>query len=83
MEHVDMHQGLIWLPTIRTRVIAGPSNKELHAGSSMMITSMRYNISDHEFLLVLLSDFDRINLTRTEEKGSQIVSMSLDLPALN
>ena len=81
VELVDMHQGLVWFPTVGTRVIAGPWNKELHAGSSMLITTMRYDISDHEFLLVLLSYFYRINLTRTEEKGSQIVNMSLDLLA--
>ena len=44
-----------------------------------MITTVCYNISDHEFLLVLLSDFERINLIRIEEKGSQIVNISLDL----
>ena len=81
VELVDMHQGLVWFPTVGTRVIAGPSNKELHAGSSMMITTMRYDISDHEFLLVLLSYFYRIDLIRTEEKGSQVVNMSLDLLA--
>ena len=69
VELVDMHQGLVGFPTVGTRVIAGPSNKELHTGSSMMITTMRYDISDHEFLLILLSYFYRINLTRIEEKG--------------
>ena len=83
VELVDMHQGLVWLPTIRTRVIAGPSNKELHAGSSMMITTMSYDISDHEFLLVLLSYVNRINSVGIEEKGSQIMNMSLDLLAQN
>jgi hypothetical protein len=81
MELVDMHQGLVRFPTVGTRIITGPSNKELHAGSSVMITTMRYDISDHEFLLVLLSYFYRINLTRIEDKGSQIVNMSLDLLA--
>ena len=76
-----MHQGLVWFPTVGTRIITGPSNKELHAGSSVMITTMCYDISDHEFLLVLLSDFLRINSIRIEEKGSQIVNMSLDLLA--
>ena len=76
-----MHQGLVWFPTVGTCVIAGPSNKELHTGSSMMISTMRYDISDHEFLLVLLSYFYRINLIRTEDEGSQVVNMSLDLPA--
>ena len=47
----------------------------------MMITTMHYDISDHKFLLVLLSYFDRINLIRIEEKGSQIVNMSPDLLA--
>ena len=47
----------------------------------MMITMMSYDISDNEFLLVLLSYFYRINLIRTEERGSQIVDMSLDLLA--
>ena len=42
----------------------------------MMITTMRYDVSNHEFLLVLLSYFDRINMIR-----SQIVDMSLDLLA--
>jgi hypothetical protein len=81
VELVDMHQGFVRFPTVGTRVVAGPSHKELHAGSSMMITTMRYEISDHEFLLVLLSYFYRINLIRTEEKGSQIMNMSLDLLA--
>ena len=56
VELVDMHQGLVWFPTVGTFVIAGPSNKELHTGSSMMISTMRYNISDQKFLLVLLSN---------------------------
>ncbi len=76
-----MHQGFVRFPTVGTCVVAGPLNKEFHTGTSMMITSMRYDISDHEFLLVLLSYFYRINLIRTEEKGSQIVSMSPDLLA--
>jgi hypothetical protein len=76
-----MHQGLVWFPTVGTRVITGPSNKELHTGSSMMITTMCYDISDHEFLLVLLSKLYRINSIRTEDKRSQIVNMSLDLLA--
>ena len=81
MELVDMHQGLVWFPTVGTRIITGPSNKELHTGSSMMITTMCYDISDHEFLLVLLSYFLRIDLLRIEKEGSQIVNMSLDLLA--
>ena len=76
-----MHQGFVGFPSIGTRVIAGPSYKELHAGSSMMITTMCYDISDHKFLLVLLSYFLRIDSLRIEEKGSQIVNMSLDLLA--
>ena len=51
-----MHQGFVGFPTIGTRVIAGPSYKELHAGFSMMITTMCHDISDHEFLLILLSN---------------------------
>ena len=81
MKLVDMHQGLVWFPTVGTCVIAGPSNKELHTGSSMMITTMCYDISDHEFLLVLLSYFYRIDLLRIEKKGSQIVNMRPDLLA--
>jgi hypothetical protein len=48
-----------------------------------MITTMRYDISDQKFLLVLLSDFTRIDSIRIDEKGSQIVNMSLDLLAQN
>jgi hypothetical protein len=81
VELVDMHQGFVGFPTIGTRVIAGPSYKELHAGSFMMVTTMCYDISDHKFLLVLLSYFLRIDSLRIEEKGSQIVNMSLDLLA--
>jgi hypothetical protein len=81
VELVNMHQGFVGFPTIGTRVIAGPSYKELHAGSSMMITTMCHDISDHEFLLVLLSYFLRIDSLRIEEKGSQIMNMSLDLLA--
>jgi hypothetical protein len=47
----------------------------------MMITTMCHDVSDHEFLLILLSYFSRIDSLRIEEKGSQIVNMSLDLLA--
>ena len=83
MELVDMHQGFVRFPTVGTCVISSPSNKELHAGSSMMITTMCYDVSDHEFLLILLRYFYRINLIRIEEKGSQIVNVSPDLLAEN
>ena len=76
-----MHQSLVKFPTVGTCIASSPSYKELHARSSMMITTMRYDISDHKFLLVLLSYFDRVNLIRIEEKGSQIVNMSSDLLA--
>ena len=76
-----MHQSLVWFITVGTFVIAGPSNKELHTESSMMASTMRYGISDNEFLLVLLSYVNRINSIRTEDKGSQVVNMSLDLLA--
>jgi hypothetical protein len=81
VELVDMHQGFVGFPTVGTRVIAGPSYKELHAGSSMMITTMCYDISDLKFLLILLSYFLRIDSLRIEDKGSQIVNMGLDLLA--
>ncbi len=44
----------------------------------MIIITMRYDISDHKFLLVLLNHFKRINSIRIEEKGSQIVNMCSD-----
>jgi hypothetical protein len=81
VELVDMHQGFLGFPTVGTCVIAGPSYKELHAGSSIMITTMHYDVSDHEFLLILLSYFLRIDSLEIEEKGLQIVNMSLDLLA--
>jgi hypothetical protein len=34
MELVDMHQGLVGFPAVGTCVIAGPSKKELHTGST-------------------------------------------------
>ncbi len=55
------------------RIITGPSNKEFYAGSYVMITTMCYDISDHKFLLVLQSNFLRIDSLRIEDKGSQIV----------
>ena len=81
MALVDMHLDLVRFPAVGTCIIAGPSHKELHAGSSMMITTMCYNISNQKFLLILLSDFKRNNSIRIEEKGSQIVNTSLDLLA--
>jgi hypothetical protein len=60
---------------------SGPSNKEFHAGTTMMITPMCYDISDHKFLLVLLSYFLRIDSLRIEDKWSKIVNMGLDLLA--
>jgi len=81
VELVDMHQSFIRFPTVGTSVVSSPSYKKLHARSSMMITTMRYDISDHKLLLVLLSYFDRINSIRIEEKGSQIVNISSGLLA--
>jgi hypothetical protein len=42
--------------------------KKLHAGSStcIMIIRMFHYVSDHEFFLVLLSDIERINMSRIE-----------------
>ena len=74
-----MHQGLEGFPAVGTCVIAGSSNQELHTESSMMIITMRYDISDHKYLLVLLSDVNRINSIRIEEKGLQIVNIGSDL----
>ena len=55
----------------------------MHGGSSMMVTTMCLDPVDYEFLLVLLSYIERIDLSRVEYKGSQIVNMSLDLLAFN
>jgi hypothetical protein len=70
VELVDMHQGLVWFSAVGTYIIPGPSNQELYGRPSMMIITMCYNISDHEFLLVLLSDFSRVSLIWIEEEGS-------------
>ena len=56
-------------------------SRSIEQGTSVMISTMCYDISDHKFLLVLLSNFTRINSSRTEDKRSQIVNMSLDLLA--
>ena len=71
VELVDMHQSLVRFPAVGTCIISSPSYKELHARSSMMVTKMRYDISDHKFLLVLLSYFYRINSIKIEEKRLQ------------
>ena len=83
MKLVHMHESLVWFPAIRVFVETSPSNQELHGGSSMMVATMCQDPIDYEFLLVLLSYIERIDLSRVEYKGSQIVNMSLDLLAFN
>ena len=83
MESVDMHECFVWLPVVRCLVVPSPSDQELHGRSSLVITAMRKDLLYHELLLVLLRNVLRINLSRVEDKGSQIVNMSSDLFASN
>ena len=43
MKFVNMHKGLVRFPAVGTFIITIPSNKELHGGSFMMITTMSDN----------------------------------------
>ena len=83
MESVDMHECFVWLPAVRSLVVTSPSDQELHGRSSLVITAMRKDLLYHELLLVLLRNILRINLSRVEDKRSQIVNMSSDLFAPN
>ena len=83
MESIDMHECFIWLPAVRGLVVTSPSDQELHGRSSLVITAMRKDLLYHELLLVLLRNVLRINLSRVEDEGSQIVNMSSDLFASN
>jgi len=49
----------------------------------MMVATMCKDPVDNEFLLVLLSYIERLDLSRVECKVSQSVNMSLDLLAFN
>ena len=69
-----MHECFIWLPAVRGIVVTSPSDQELHGRSSLVITAMRKDLLYHELLLVLLRNVLRINLSRVEDKGSQIVN---------
>jgi hypothetical protein len=66
MESVNMHQCFIWLPAVRSLVVASPSDKELHGRSSLVIASMSKDLRYNELLFVLLCDVLRINLSRIE-----------------
>ena len=78
-----MHECFIWLPAVRGLVVSSPSDQELHGRSSLVITAMRKDLLYHELLFVLLRNVLRINLSRVEDEGSQIVNVSSDLFASN
>ena len=74
MKFVNMHKGLIWFPAVGTFIITIPSNKELHGGSLVMITTMSDNFFDDELLFVLLSNINWIDTMRIKHEGTQIMS---------
>ena len=78
-----MHECFVWLPAVRSLVVTSPSDQELHGRSSLVITAMRKDLLYHELFFVLLRNVLRINLSRVEDEGSQIVNMSSDLFASN
>ena len=78
-----MHECFVWLPAVRGLVVSSPSDQELHGRSSLVITAMRKDLLYHELLFVLLRNVLRIDLSRAEDKGSQIVNVSSDLFASN
>ena len=73
-----MHECFVWLPAVRSLVVTSPSDQELHGRSSLVITAMRKDLLYRELLFVLLRNVFRINLSRVEDEGSQIVNMSSD-----
>ena len=78
-----MHECLVWPPAVRSLVVTSPSDQELHGRSPLVITAMRKYLLYHELLFVLLRNVLRINLSRVEDEGSQIVNISSDLFASN
>ena len=68
MKFVNMHKGLVWFPAVGTFIITTPSNKELHDGSLMMITTMPDNLVNYELLFVLLSNINWIDTMRIKTR---------------
>ena len=60
-----------------------PIGPEIHGRSSLVIAAMCKDLAYDELFFVLLSDVLRIDLSRVEDKGSQIVNMSFNLFASN
>ena len=71
------------MAAVRSLVVTSPSDQELHGTSSLVIAAMCKDLLYHELLFVLLRNVLRINLSRVEDEGSQIVNMSSDLFASN
>ena len=65
-----MHECFVWLPAVRSLVVSGPSNQELHGRPPLVIAAMCQDLAYDELLFVLLSDVLRIDLSRIEDKGS-------------
>ena len=80
-----MHECFIWLLfEVSDQELHGTSSdQELHGTSSLVIAAMCKDLLYHELLFVLLRNVLRINLSRVEDEGSQIVNMSSDLFASN
>ena len=78
MKLINMHKSLVWFPAVGTFVITIPSNKELHGGSLMMITTMSDNVVNYELLFALLSNINWIDTMRIKHEGTQIMNVRLD-----
>ena len=78
MKFVNMHKGLVWFPAVGAFIITIPSNKELHGGSLVMITTMSDNLFNDELLFVLLSNINRIDTMRIKYERTQIMNVRLD-----
>ena len=78
MKLINMHKGHVWFPAVGTFIITIQLNKELHGGSFMMM-----NLVNYEFLFVLLSNINWIDMVRIKYEGTQIMNVRFDLLATN
>ena len=56
MDPVIIHECFVWLQAVQSLVIASPSEQEFYGRSSLMIAAMRKDLSNNEFMFVLLGD---------------------------
>ena len=68
-----MHEGLVWFPAVARLVKSGPSRIELQSESTIAVAALSKDRLNDEFLLVVLSDSQRIDADRIVDEWEKVI----------